>query len=76
MTANIVNLSSLDEQDEEYIKFVDELKEDNANAIFLIEKKNGEVHVGCNFEDRRDLVYAIYKLQNLAQVIANGGAEE
>ena len=76
MTANIVNLSSLDEQDEEYSNFIDELKEDNANAIFLVEKKNGEVSVGCNFEDRRDLVYAIYKLQSLAQVIANGGADE
>lgn len=76
MTANIVNLSSLDEQDEEYVKFIDELKTDNANAIFLIEKSNGEVSVGCNFEDRRDLVYAIYKLQNLAQLIANGGGEE
>ena len=73
---NIVNLSSLDEHDEEYMSFVDDLKEDNANAIFLIEKKNGEVSVGCNFEDRRDLVYAIYKLQNLAQLIANGGEEE
>ncbi len=73
---NVVNLSSMDEHDEEYMKFVDDLKEDNANAIFLIEKTNGEVSVGCNFEDRRDLVYAIYKLQNLAQVIANGGTEE
>ena len=73
---NIVNLSSLDEHDEEYVKFIDDLKEDAVNAIFLIENADGSVKIGCNFEDRRDLVYAIYKLQNLAQLIANGGGEE
>jgi len=75
MTANIVNLSSLDENDEEYMKFIEELRQDNANAIFLVEKTNGEISVGCNFEHRRDLVYAIYRLQGLAEAIVNGGGE-
>jgi len=28
--------------------------------------------VGCNFKERRDLVYAIYNLQRLAQNIVDG----
>lgn len=75
MTANIVNLSSLDEQDAEYMKFLDDLKEDNGSAVFIIEKNDGEVYVGSNFENRRDLVYAIYRLQGLAQTLVNGGSE-
>jgi hypothetical protein len=75
MTANIVNLSSLDEQDAEYMKFLDDLKEDNGSAVFIIEKNDGEVYVGSNFENRRDLVYAIYRLQGLAQTLVNGGGE-
>lgn len=73
MTANIVNLSSLDEKDEEYMNFIEELKEDNSNAIFLIEKMNGEVSVGCNFENKKDLVYAIHRLQKLAIAIVEEG---
>ena len=34
---NIVNLNSMDEEDEEYQEFLDTLKEDNANAIFIVE---------------------------------------
>ena len=75
MTANIVNLSTLDDKDEGYLKFLEDLREDNGSAIFIIEKNNGEVFVGSNFENRRDLVYAIYRLQNLAQAIVNGGDE-
>lgn len=75
MSANIVNLSSLDDQDEGYVKFLDDLREDNGSAVFIIEKNNGEVYVGSNFESRRDLVYAIYRLQGLAQSLANGSDE-
>jgi hypothetical protein len=72
---NVVNLSTLDDKDPEYMKFLDDLKEDNGSAIFLIEKNNGEVFVGSNFENRRDLIYAIYRLQQLGQVLAAGGDE-
>ena len=72
---NIVNLSSLDEDDAGYMNFIEDLKTENGNAIFIIEKANGEVMVGSNFENRRDLVYAIYRLQGLAQTLVNGGDE-
>lgn len=71
----VVNLNSFDEDDEEFQKFIGELKDDVVNAIFIVEHKDGSVRVGCNHSDRRDLVYAIYKLQGLAQSIANGGDE-
>jgi hypothetical protein len=57
------------------MKFLDDLKEDNGSAIFLIEKSDGTVQVGSNFENRRDLIYAIYRLQQLGQVLAAGGDE-
>jgi hypothetical protein len=72
---NVVKLNSLDEHDEEYSNFIDELKNDVVSAIFLIEKSDGTVQVGSNFENRRDLVYAIYRLQQLGQVLAAGGDE-
>jgi hypothetical protein len=72
---NVVNLSTLDDKDPEYMKFLDDLKEDNDSAIFLIEKSDGTVQVGSNFENRRDLIYAIYRLQQLGQVLAAGGDE-
>ena len=73
---NIVNLNSLDDEDEEFQTFLEGLKEDNDNAIFLVEKKDGTVVVGCNFTERRDLVYAIYNLQNLAQSIVRGEVDD
>lgn len=75
MSTNIVSLNSLDDKDPEYMRFIDDLREDNGNAIFLIEKNNGEVYVGCNFDSRKDLVYAMYRLQGLAQTIVNGEQE-
>ena len=69
---NIVSLSGLDEEDEEYQGFLQTLNEDNVNAIYLVEKKDGNVTVGCNFKDSRDLIAAIYRLQALAIDIVNG----
>lgn len=73
METKIVNLNSLDEQDENYMEFLDDLKNDNASAIYIVEKNNGEVFVGCNYEQRKDLVYAIYRLQMLAQTLIEKG---
>lgn len=69
--SNIVQLNSLDEEDEGFMEFIDTLKSGNVNAIFLIEKDNGEWAVGSNFQDRRDLVMAMYRLKRLAENLAN-----
>lgn len=72
---NVISLNGLNEEDEEFQKFLETLQEGNANAIFLIEKEDGTVTVGSNFKDRRDLVYAIYNLENLARDIVGGVGE-
>lgn len=72
MTAKIINLNGLDDEDDGYSEFLESLKTDNVNAVFLVEKEDGSVTVGCNFKNRRDLVFAIYQLQSLAMSIAGG----
>lgn len=69
---NVIQLGGLNAEDEAYQEFLETLREDNANAIFLLEKDDGTLTVGCNFKERRDLVYAIYNLQRLAQNIVDG----
>lgn len=73
---NVVSLNGLDEEDEEFQAFIETLKEDNANAIFLVEKLDGSLTVGSNFKERKDLVYAIYNLQKLAQNLVDGYEDE
>ena len=72
---NIVSLHGLDDEDEAYQEFLDTLKEGNASAIYLLEKEDGSVTVGCNFKEGKDLIAAIYRLQQLAQDILQGEVE-
>ena len=69
MTAQIVSLGGLDDEDENFAAFAEEIKKDNVSAVFLLEKEDGSVTVGCNYKDKRDLVFAIVRLQRLAQSI-------
>ena len=71
MTAEIVSLNGLDENDEDFSSFLDETKSGNSSAIFLLEKEDGTVTVGCNFKDKRDLVFAMYRLQKLAESVVS-----
>ena len=71
MTAEIVSLNGLDENDEDFSSFLDEIKSGNSSAIFLLEKEDGTVTVGCNFKDKRDLVFAMYRLQKLAESVVS-----
>ena len=73
---NVVSLNGLDEEDEEFQAFLETLKEDNANAIFLVEKLDGSITIGSNFKERKDLVFAIYSLQKLAQDLVDGYEDE
>lgn len=75
MTAEIVSLAGMDEDDADYQAFIGELKGEASNAIFWIERPDGTLRVGCNYDDRRDLVYAMYKIQNLIQTILNSEAD-
>lgn len=73
--AEIINLNRLDETDEEYMKFIDDLKEDASRAVFIIERKDGTVAVGTNSTDRRDIVYDIFRLQQLCINMVNNTSE-
>lgn len=70
--AEIIQLSSLDEEDQNYAEFIESLKEGAVRAVFLIEKEDGSLSVGTNSKDRRDLVYDIYRLQGLCKIIVDG----
>lgn len=65
----IVNLHGMDDEDEGYQEFLKDLQQDNTNAIYLVEKEDGTVVVGCNFKEAKDLIAAIYRLQILAESI-------
>ncbi len=75
MNAEVVNLSSFDDDDEGYTNFLEDLKKDVTNAVFMIEKSDGSIRIGCTYEDRRDLVFAIWKLHTLGLSVATGEHE-
>lgn len=75
MSAEIISLGGLDEQDDAFMAFIEELKEGNSQAIFLLEKEDGTVSVGCNYKTKPELVFALYRLQGLAQSIVAGDTE-
>ena len=76
MTAEIISLSGMDADDRNYQAFLKELDNDSTtNAIFWLEKADGTLRVGCNYTDRRDLVYALHKVNNLIQSILNHEAD-
>ena len=70
MNAQVISLGDMDEQDEAYQSFIKDIGSDPVvNSIFWIEKADGTLRIGCNYDDRRDLVYALYKIQNLIHSI-------
>lgn len=71
MAAEIVNLNGLDDDDEQYQAFIEDLKVDASRAVFLVEKKDGSVVVGTNSTNRRDIVYDMFRLQELCRMIVN-----
>ena len=76
MTAQIIQLGSLDDEDEEYIEFLEALKEDAVRAVFIVEKSDGTVYVGTNSKDRRDIVYDVFRLQQFCTNLVNEAPEE
>jgi len=69
MTADIVTLGGLDENDEAFQEFIEGLRDDNVRAVFIVEKTDGSVMVGTNSTDRRDIVYDVFRLQQLCEML-------
>lgn len=67
MVAEIIQLNGLDEEDREYNEFLDELRTGNVRATFIIEREDGTVAVGTTGQERKELVYDIYRLQELCR---------
>ena len=67
----IVQLGSMDENDTNYEAFVDALTNDNARVVYIMEKKDGSVHIGSNSTDRGDILYDLYRLQKVCQFIVD-----
>ena len=65
--AKIIQLGSLDDEDEEYTAFIDSLKDEAVRAVFIVERKDGTVAVGTNSTDRRDICMDFYRLQHFCQ---------
>jgi hypothetical protein len=75
MNAEIVNLSTFDEEDTGFSSFVEDLKGGVKDAIFMIEKEDGTVRIGVVYHDVRDLISAVYRLQSLGMSAATGDFE-
>lgn len=71
MDAKIIQLGNLDEEDENYMEFIESLKEDAIRAVFIVERKDGTVAVGTNSKDRRDIVYDVFRLQQFCANLVN-----
>lgn len=67
--AEIIQLGDLDEHDVAFQEFIEALKEDNDRIVYLVQKKDGSVHLGTNSRDRRDVLYDFYRLQKVCQLI-------
>ena len=70
--AEIVNLNSLDDEDEDHIKFIDNLKDGAIRATYIVEHKDGTVSVGCNSKELRDMVYDLHQLQEVIRQMIKG----
>jgi len=68
--AEIVTLGNLDD-DDEYAAFLEGLKNDAIRTVFIVEKKDGSVYIGTNSTDRRDIVYDVYRLEQLCRQLIN-----
>ena len=69
---NIIQLGGLDDEDKEFQEFLEEVKEGNVKATFILQREDGSIAVGSNATDRRDLVADFYRLQRLIQTLVDG----
>lgn len=71
-SAKIIQLGALDDTDDEYMNFIESLKDEAVRAVFIVEKKDGTVSVGTNSTDTRDVFLDFFRLQQFCQTLVNG----
>jgi len=65
--AEIVKLNKLDDEDEAFQEFIDDLKTDAKRIMYIAETEKGEVYVGTTSSTTQDIICDIYRLQRLAE---------
>lgn len=73
--AEIIKLNSNIKKNPELDQFIQGFKENTKQILFLLQKDDGSIAVGCNITDRRDLVYNLYQLQEVIRMIINGESQ-
>lgn len=76
MSAKIINLGNLDDEDEEFNNFLEGLRTEATRAVFIVEHKDGTVSVGTNSKTTKDVVYDLYRLQEFCRILVNGDQVE
>ena len=77
--AKIIQLGGLDDEDDAFQAFVDDLLEDVSRVTYLIEKSDGTINIGTNSKDPRDIAFDIHRMQrfcvNLLDAVDYGEME-
>lgn len=69
----VVNLTtSNDDDDEEFAAFIDDVKNGNESAVFLLNRKDGTMAVGSTYKDVKDLVWDAERLRMFIQDLIRG----
>lgn len=68
---NIQKIGANYEDDDNYLAFIESLKDDVDRIVYIITKNNGDTAIGSNADDRRDLAFDLIKLQNFMYFLVN-----
>lgn len=73
---NVISLKSAeDEDDENFADFIDQIKNQNETAVFLISRKDGTLAVGSTYKNIKDLVWDCQRLQMFVQDLIRNAEE-
>jgi hypothetical protein len=73
---NVISLTtSEDEDDDNFAQFIDEVKNGNKSAVFLLSRKDGTLAVGSTYKTRKDLVWDCQRLLMFMQELVQNGEE-
>jgi len=74
----VVKLGEWDDdvrQNEDWIAFIDRVKETGTKGIVFGETEEGEMFIGCNHTNAKDLIYIYHMLQGMINSLITGDLE-